>query len=210
MKEDPDDGVVLKSDDEHTVDGRRTYSLRLHMTSHPYRAEFDKNTGAPCDSTHVRTGDERGGGAEVSARVSQQVPPPPHSALRYFIPTNTKPKPPPSPPDNRRPNKLCPPVPPLSLSPPLFRTCQVFQPSSSFNPSATLHVHPVVMVCGNCGGEGHNRRTCTNRVGALVAQEDALTTRRPRRTMGTGTSRATGRSWGSTTRGGNSSRTLLF
>ena len=31
------------------------------------------------------------------------------------------------------------------------------------------------MVCGNCGGEGHNRRTCTNERGAL-AQEDALAT----------------------------------
>ena len=31
------------------------------------------------------------------------------------------------------------------------------------------------MACGICGGEGHNRRTCTNKRGAL-AQEDALTT----------------------------------
>ena len=32
------------------------------------------------------------------------------------------------------------------------------------------------MVCGNCGGEGHNRRTCTNKRGALAQQNDALTT----------------------------------
>ena len=32
------------------------------------------------------------------------------------------------------------------------------------------------MVCGNCGGEGHNRRTCTNNSKALAQQEAALTT----------------------------------
>ena len=46
---------------------------------------------------------------------ARQVPPPPHSALRYLIPTNTRPKPAPFPPDDRPPNKLPPPAPAHSL-----------------------------------------------------------------------------------------------
>ena len=157
-----------KIDDDERAHLRRPESVLRSFTGTlllSAQTSTDSTAGERAERRGARrTRDER---RRMKRVYDQQVPPspPPHSALRYLIPTNTRPKPAPSPPDVApQTNCALPPPPPLSRCPrvPRLGPPNLLLPSISALPYTSTPAWSAVTAADKVATEG----ACTNR-GAL-------------------------------------------